>query len=445
MKINQISEKYWKANSKKPKMKKPHAGHESPHPGQSRGFVGEGDVVDMSTPMTAEFMNWLKTKKELVVSDVVNNRVKLRKLRLQYEQETGDKLPEGVLTKHSYDSVKAGGQSSARKRVPQEGDIITIQNDSEGKTYKVLTVSSDRKTFDVVNTKNALEVYKNIKVGDNPFFIEGKSPHKKGTKKYKKHMAAMHAEAKDGNPVAKNMNKFNKPATHKDKKKAMKKGEVKHKGQNIEEANMNFSQFVANAKQTVDMVDIRNKDLMVKAYELFHKLTDAGQKITPEEAVIMAKQHMDNMAYESRLQENTTALSPENRKKFRQIYDPNKEAFGILDFLNWAEDKYPKQSLDWFDDNLYRLQTQYVQGRGDPEQPDLYSDDHAGDVNNLNPEDEPDAPEIKTPDNESLYNQLMKVEAKAKKTRLDPKCWKGYKKQGTKVKGGVRVNNCVPK
>lgn len=31
------------------------------------------------------------------------------------------------------------------------------------------------------------------------------------------------------------------------------------------------------------------------------------------------------------------------------------------------------------------------------------------------------------------------------KTRLDPKCWTGYKKQGTKMKGGVRVNNCVPK
>jgi hypothetical protein len=36
------------------------------------------------------------------------------------------------------------------------------------------------------------------------------------------------------------------------------------------------------------------------------------------------------------------------------------------------------------------------------------------------------------------------VEAKATSQRLDPKCWKGYKKQGTKVKGGVRVNNCVP-
>ena len=27
--------------------------------------------------------------------------------------------------------------------------------------------------------------------------------------------------------------------------------------------------------------------------------------------------------------------------------------------------------------------------------------------------------------------------------RLDPKCWEGYRKQGTKMKGGVRVNNCV--
>lgn len=27
--------------------------------------------------------------------------------------------------------------------------------------------------------------------------------------------------------------------------------------------------------------------------------------------------------------------------------------------------------------------------------------------------------------------------------RLDPKCWKGYKKQGTKMKGDTRVNNCV--
>ena len=29
------------------------------------------------------------------------------------------------------------------------------------------------------------------------------------------------------------------------------------------------------------------------------------------------------------------------------------------------------------------------------------------------------------------------------KQRLDKSCWKGYKKQGTKVKSGTRVNNCV--
>lgn len=37
------------------------------------------------------------------------------------------------------------------------------------------------------------------------------------------------------------------------------------------------------------------------------------------------------------------------------------------------------------------------------------------------------------------------IEEKKTKQRLDPKCWDGYKKQGTKMKGGVRVNNCVPK
>jgi hypothetical protein len=30
------------------------------------------------------------------------------------------------------------------------------------------------------------------------------------------------------------------------------------------------------------------------------------------------------------------------------------------------------------------------------------------------------------------------------KQRLDSKCWTGYRKAGTKMKGGVRVNNCVP-
>jgi hypothetical protein len=42
-------------------------------------------------------------------------------------------------------------------------------------------------------------------------------------------------------------------------------------------------------------------------------------------------------------------------------------------------------------------------------------------------------------------NEII-TEAKATSQRLDPKCWKGKKigNPKTKVKGGVRVNNCVP-
>lgn len=40
-------------------------------------------------------------------------------------------------------------------------------------------------------------------------------------------------------------------------------------------------------------------------------------------------------------------------------------------------------------------------------------------------------------------NELSKRHFGEAKQRLDPKCWKGYRKQGTKMKDGVRVNNCV--
>jgi hypothetical protein len=39
--------------------------------------------------------------------------------------------------------------------------------------------------------------------------------------------------------------------------------------------------------------------------------------------------------------------------------------------------------------------------------------------------------------------KITEIITEAVKQRLDPKCWTGYKKQGTKIKGGVRVNNCV--
>jgi len=45
------------------------------------------------------------------------------------------------------------------------------------------------------------------------------------------------------------------------------------------------------------------------------------------------------------------------------------------------------------------------------------------------------------------YTKLKAVESGAtsedEERRLDKSCWKGYHKEGTKLKGGVRVNNCV--
>jgi len=40
--------------------------------------------------------------------------------------------------------------------------------------------------------------------------------------------------------------------------------------------------------------------------------------------------------------------------------------------------------------------------------------------------------------------RINEIITEAVKQRLDAKCWTGKHKEGTKIKGGVRVNNCVP-
>ena len=40
--------------------------------------------------------------------------------------------------------------------------------------------------------------------------------------------------------------------------------------------------------------------------------------------------------------------------------------------------------------------------------------------------------------------KINEIITEAVRQRLDPKCWKNKHKEGTKIKGGVRVNNCKP-
>ena len=44
----------------------------------------------------------------------------------------------------------------------------------------------------------------------------------------------------------------------------------------------------------------------------------------------------------------------------------------------------------------------------------------------------------------SMNAKMNTQDVAEEKQRLDAKCWDGYKKQGTKMKGDTRVNNCVP-
>ena len=123
-------------------------------------------------------------------------------------------IGEGIFDKHSYDPVAPGGQSSKRKNLHATGDIVSL----DGKEYVVTKVDLDKGTVDVVDRdgKRSPNVKAGvfspgIKVGDkksptignfasdnrDPRLFDGKSPHKKGSAKYKKHMAAMHAESEE--------------------------------------------------------------------------------------------------------------------------------------------------------------------------------------------------------------------------------------------------------
>ena len=105
---------------------------------------------------------------------------------------------EDIFSKHSDHPIAPGGQSSKRKNLHAVGDTVTLDNAK----YTVTKVNLDTGTVDVKDASG--KPLSNIKAG--VFSVEGKSPHKKGTAKYKKHMAAMHAgESITSGPTKSNM------------------------------------------------------------------------------------------------------------------------------------------------------------------------------------------------------------------------------------------------
>jgi hypothetical protein len=108
----------------------------------------------------------------------------------------------GYYTQPVYDMIEKHGYEKVMRELLASLDADVIQDfitradldeggEGSGPKHKEVTVTKDGKSK--VVKKIAAKVFT-----DAGWKVEeGKSPHKKGTAKYKKHMAAMHAESKD--------------------------------------------------------------------------------------------------------------------------------------------------------------------------------------------------------------------------------------------------------
>jgi len=80
------------------------------------------------------------------------------------------------------------------------------------------------------------------------------------------------------------------------------------------------------------------------------------------------------------------------------------------------------------EDPHYYTKLAKMEGQGENEEGDLMK--HMKDKGMIDP---------KATEDTGKYGRTREEEER----RIDPKCWKGYHKAGTKLKSGVRVNNCV--
>ena len=195
-----------------------------------------------------------------------------------------------------------------------------------------------------------------------------------GKKGYKERKQTI-GPSKPRNFVAKNATAGGAGA-HKDKKKAMKQGEVKHKTKEL------------------DMAESEKKT-MSRAAKGHEKYGKAGMQA-------LAKAGRDGAS-----EEKLDTI----RKKYNK-YDESTQESWSQKYKNSINCSHPKGFS----------QRAHCQGKK---------------KHNESIEMESVCPDCGMC--ETHGDNMMEV-----KQRLDAKCWKGKHKEGTKIKGGIRVNNCVP-
>jgi len=331
----------------------------------------------------------------------------------------------------------------------------------------------------------------------DPRFKEGKSPHKKGSAKYKKHMAAMHAESEeegrwaiyiDGKDAQVRFNDYVDAGEMEDKmkKKHPEKDIVCKKVGLNEVTDTDADQII---KQIISAYGIDKLEQVFREY--FPRLSDeqvdkflkdyrkSQLKVVSNEEVDLndgmigePDRYYDEEDRKQAYQELQDALEQCDRTEAQYVKDgvcPNCAGSGYADADyeeeedscdGWGNYGCDEGEMTYRDDECSWAEIIKSDKRNADKQ--QAKDNYPGDEEVINQirnmvmnMDDPrmamqqmaiDYPHMGRAQRASLVAKGMKAAGLTNEgQRLDPKCWKGYKKQGTKMKGGIRVNNCVKK
>lgn len=212
-----------------------------------------------------------------------------------------------------------------------------------------------------------------------------------------------------------------------DKKKALKKGEVKHRKSlyqemtDLEEGPL----VVSRASDLMGMLDVLLKDFKSKRpsdEEMKALLKSLGYTMTKdgERTTLVKENELEEAPGAIRKGLAAVAIIASlwgvNNHLAQKAYDASPQLQKLTAYLEVAKEHNDQRMIDQLEQRIGNHKLRLDLGKG----------------------------EVMGKDGRPVKVVYDKDVDEAEQ-RLDPKCWKGYKKQGTKMKGGVRVNNCVPK
>lgn len=171
-------------------------------------------------------------------------------------------------------------------------------------------------------------------------------------------------------------------------------------------------------------------------YPVFAKLSKhASSKSSKEKEESEFKEQMPDSREEYSMQDEREESPGDTKRK------KDNESRWMSSLMNHFRKEYRREGVDPYIEFLERY-SPYFEDWVIKKFSDMYNSKWASD-----PESKIDIDYFIKVKNElrdkKEANNKIQSEVEGEERRLDPSCWKGYHKQGTKLKNGVRVNNCV--